>query len=69
MTTDNAGELVRSCHELEAGAEIEARIRGERRFKGTVAETHPKMRLFWAVDHVGVRRIIELDEYEVFKLF
>lgn len=68
MTAGSIGELVRSCHELEAGAEIEARVRGEKHFEGRVDETHPKLRLFWAVDEVGVRRLIELDEYEVYRL-
>ena len=68
MTAVTTGERVRSCHELEAGAVIEVRWRGEKHFEGQVDVTHPRMGLFWAVDEVGVRRLIELDEYEVYRL-
>ena len=68
MTVESVGALVRSCHELDPGSVVEARVRGEKHFEGQVTETHPKMRLFWAVDQVGVRRLIELDEYEVYRL-
>jgi hypothetical protein len=59
---------VASCRDLDAGAEVEARVRGQKHFEGQVTETHPKMRLFWAVDSLGARRLIELDEYEVYRL-
>jgi hypothetical protein len=62
------GERVRSCHELLPGAEIEARVRGEKHFEGQVDTAHPKMGLFWAVDKVGVRKLIELDAYEVYRI-
>ena len=68
MSDESSAMRVRSCYELEAGAEIEARVGGEKHFEGQVTETHSKLRLFWAVDGVGVRRLIELDEFEVYRL-
>ena len=68
MTSSNSGARVHSCEEVGRGAEIEARVKGAKHFEGLVIETHPKMRLFWAVSSVGVRRLIEFDEYEVYRL-
>jgi hypothetical protein len=61
-------ERITECWELRPGMEIETRVGGVRRFAGQVVDTHPAMGLFWAVSHVGERRLIELGEYEVYRL-
>jgi hypothetical protein len=60
---------VDSCQGLQAGTAIEARgPRGVVAFEGTVEDTAPAHRLFWAVSRQGHRKIIDLDEYEVYIL-
>ncbi|GHG61154.1 hypothetical protein GCM10012320_36020 [Sinomonas cellulolyticus] len=59
--------LVSGCDELSPGTEIEARIGGVWHFAGRVEETHPPMGLFWAESPAGERRIIEFEEYEVYR--
>lgn len=61
-------ERVTEGWEVRPGMDIEARIGGVRRFAGQVVDTHPGMGLFWAVSEVGERRLIELEEYEVYRL-
>lgn len=61
-------ERVLSCDELHAGMPIEARSQAEMPFQGRVGAIMPEMRLFWAVSPTGLRRIFELDEYEVYRL-
>jgi hypothetical protein len=63
-----AEKRVETCHQLDAGTLIEARVKGQSMFEGKVVETLPTMRLFWAVSPGGTRKIIELDEYEVYRL-
>lgn len=65
MDTSPVGERVRSCRELASG--LEARIKGVTHIEGSVTEIMPKMRLFWVVSPSGVRRIVELDEYEIYR--
>ncbi|MGT2464239.1 hypothetical protein [Sinomonas atrocyanea] len=56
-----------SCLDLRPGAAIQARgPRGAIAFEGTVEEIFPAQNLFWAVSVQGNRRIIELDEYDVY---
>jgi hypothetical protein len=60
-------ERVDSCRGLRPGAAVQARgPRGAVAFEGTVEEVFPAQNLFWAVSANGNRRIIELDEYDVY---
>lgn len=68
MPAPPAIEHVAEVWELRPGMEIETRVNGVRQFAGQVVDTHPTMGLFWAVSPVGERRLIELDEYEVYRI-
>ncbi|MDQ4503806.1 hypothetical protein [Sinomonas sp. ASV322] len=47
------------------GAEVEARIGDVVHFRGRVVVLHEPMQLFWAVDPIGERRIIDFHEFAV----
>lgn len=54
-----------SCSELSEGGYVEARVRGTVHFHGRVHEIMPSMNIFWAIDSMGERRIIDFGEYEI----
>jgi hypothetical protein len=56
---------VSSCRELAYGDRIEAAVSGVVWFQGEVVQIWPAMELFWAIDSLGERRIIEFSEYTV----
>ena len=62
------GRRVRSCGELEAGVEVEARVHGAVHVEGTVAEMMPAIGLFWVVSPTGLRKIIEFAEFDVYRI-
>ena len=59
---------VRSCKELVCGDEIQARVDDVVHFRGHVINVHQPMELFWAIDAIGERRIIDFQEYAVYVL-
>ncbi|MEA5454454.1 hypothetical protein SPF06_06945 [Sinomonas sp. JGH33] len=57
---------ISSCRELVCGDEILAQVGGVVHFRGRVTNLHAPMDLFWAVDAIGERRIIDFHEYAVY---
>ncbi|MDQ4501291.1 hypothetical protein [Sinomonas sp. ASV322] len=57
---------VHSCRELVTGNEVQAKVGDVVHFRGRVIDMHEPMELFWAVDSVGERRILEFREYAIY---
>ncbi|MDQ4501056.1 hypothetical protein [Sinomonas sp. ASV322] len=60
------GCRISSCRELVCGDEIQAQVGSVVHFRGRVTNLHPPMDLFWAVDAIGERRLIDFHEYAVY---
>lgn len=60
-------ESLLTCGELQRGDVVQAKS-GHVLFTGRVIEIHVGHELFWAVDSLGDRRLIDLGSYEVYQL-
>lgn len=61
--------IVRSCHELSAGDEINARHKGALVHRGQVTEVLPDHGLFWIMDELsGSRRLLDMAELEIARI-
>jgi hypothetical protein len=58
---------ISTCTDLRAGDVIQARVRGMPQFTGRVVEIHETQELLWALDNTGVRRLIDLGSYDVYR--
>lgn len=59
---------VTSCRELELRCAVEVRREGTVLFAGQVTDLMPDLELFWAVSGLGERRIVTLDEGDIYRL-
>ena len=58
--------IVRSCQELSAGDEINARYKGRLVHRGRVTEVVPGHGLFWIMDELtGGRRLPDMADLEI----
>lgn len=57
---------VHSCAAIANGDKIQAEFQGVVHFRGQVAEMHPTMSIFWAVDSIGERRLIDFLDFAVY---
>jgi hypothetical protein len=60
-------EQLHDCSDLEHGDIIHAHRRGILQFVGRVTEIDPSQELFWAVDSIGDRRLVDLGSYDVYR--
>ncbi|MFE4196858.1 hypothetical protein ACFRJ9_13395 [Paenarthrobacter sp. NPDC056912] len=58
--------LVLRCGDLKRGDVIEGWVSGNRRHRGTVTETMPRLGLFWIVEEqLGERRLLDMNEVAI----
>lgn len=62
-------ERVLTCAGLVPGDVVQAHVGAVLQFIGCVTETQAEHELFWAVDSIGQRRLIDLGSYEVYRLY
>ena len=62
-------ERMLTCAGLVPGDMIQAHVGTVLQFTGCVTETQADGELFWAVDSIGQRRLIDLGSYEVYRLY
>jgi hypothetical protein len=55
-----------SCAQLIIGDWVKAESRGTAPFQGQVVEIHQPMDLFWAVDFIGERRILDFESHSIY---
>jgi hypothetical protein len=61
--------VVRSCVELTAGDDIDARYKGALVHRGRVTEMAPEHGLFWIMDDLtGGRRLLDMAELEIVRV-
>lgn len=61
-------EPVRASASLARGDVVQAYAAGVLHFTGCVTEVHADGGLFWAVDSIGQRQLIDLGSYRVYRL-
>lgn len=61
-------EAVSRCASLAHGDVVQAYMAGVLCFTGCVTEVQPEGELFWAVDGIGHRQLIDLGSYLVYRL-